>query len=216
MLYTETLTTDTLELLKRLMQDERLSDFYLAGGTNLALTLGHRKSIDLDLFSYRSFDAQLLAEHLTRNYPFIIADLRTRDTIKGTINNVKIDLIAHNYPLLKEPNVYEYSIRLYSKEDIAAMKLVAISDNGQRLKDFVDIAYLSTKLSLSQMLNAYVAKYPAGNQLHVLRGLSYFEDIDFDVQIELTNNRCFNWKIIKQRILEMIRREENVFENEPV
>ena len=216
MLYTETLTTDTLELLKRLMQDEKLSDFHLAGGTNLALILGHRKSIDLDLFSCHSFDAQTLAEHLVKIYHLNIADLRARDTIKGTINNVKIDLIAHNYPLLKEPGIYENSIRLYSKEDVAAMKLVAISDNGQRLKDFVDIAYLSTKLSLSQMLNAYITKYASGNQLHVLRGLSYFEDIDFDVQIELTNNRRFDWKTIERRILEMIRQEEKVFENEPV
>ncbi|GHV58614.1 hypothetical protein FACS1894182_11380 [Bacteroidia bacterium] len=98
MLYTQTLSNSTLELLKTLMQDERMQDFLLAGGTNLALLLGHRKSIDLDFFSYQSFDSIALAEYLTQKYDLKTSDVRSENTLKGFIQGVKIDVIAHIYP----------------------------------------------------------------------------------------------------------------------
>ncbi len=191
-----------------------MSGFYLAGGTNLALCLGHRKSIDLDLFSPNSFDGKALEKHLTEKYDFRVDDVRERDTVKGAINTIKIDAIAHIYPLLKKPVVVE-GIRLYSLPDIAAMKLVAISDNGTRLKDFVDIAYMSTKMSLSEMLASYAKKYPNSSSLHALKGLSYFNDIDFEVKIELMHDR-FDWSKIEKRIKEMIKYENKIFENPPL
>jgi len=196
------------------MRDNRFSDFLLADGTNLALRLGHRKSIDLDLFSYQHFDAIPLAEYLTQNYNFEKTDVREKDTVMGFINDIKIDIIAHIYPLIDEPFIIENTVRLYSIRDIVAMKLVAISDSGKRLKDFVDIAYLSTQMSLNQMLEAYALKYNRLGSLHALRGLSYFGDIDFDTSIDLINS-AFNWKKIEKRIREMIKHENRVFETAP-
>jgi len=214
MLYTATVESRTLELLRTLMRDNRLSDFLLAGGTNLALRLGHRKSIDLDLFSFQHFDAISLAEHLTQNYNFHKTDVRDEDTVKGFIDDVKVDIIAHVYPLIDKPYIAENVIRLYSIRDIVAMKLVAISDSGKRLKDFVDIAYLSTQLSLNQMLDAYAQKYERSCALHALRGLSYFDDIIFNVSIDLIDHK-FNWKKIEKRIREMIKYENKVFDTFP-
>ena len=214
MLYPETVESDTLELLRTLMRDSRFSDFLLAGGTNLALRLGHRYSVDLDLFSFCHFDSISLAEHLTQNYNFERTNVREKDTVMGFINDIKIDIIAHVYPLIEEPFIAENGIRLYSISDIVAMKLVAISDSGKRLKDFVDIAFLSTKMSLNQMLNAYSQKYKSSNALHALRGLAYFDDINFDVQINLINS-VFNWKKIEKRIREMIKYENKIFETAP-
>ena len=214
MLYTETVEYNTLELLKKLMRDSRLSDFLLAGGTNLALRLGHRKSIDLDLFAYQHFDAISLAEYLSKSYNFEETNVRERDTVQGYIDDIKVDIIAHIYPLIDEPFIVEDTIRLYSIRDIVAMKLVAISDNGKRLKDFVDIAYLSTKMSLSQMLETYSSKYHRFGSLHALRGLTYFDDIDFNVNIDLINS-SFSWKKIEKRIQAMIKYENKVFETVP-
>jgi hypothetical protein len=196
------------------MRDSRFSDFLLAGGTNLALRLGHRKSIDLDLFSYQHFDAISLSEYLTQNYNFEKTDVREKDTVKGFIDDIKVDIIAHIYPLVEVPFIAENTIRLYSIRDIAAMKLVAISDSGKRLKDFVDIAFLSTQMSLNQMLDAYAQKYKNASALHAVRGLSYFGDIDFNTTIDLINH-TFNWKKIEKRIREMIRYENRVFETAP-
>ena len=215
MLRTETVERGTFELLKTLMQDEKLSDFILAGGTNLALQIGHRLSIDLDLFPNISFDAQKLAQYLTEKYQFAPIRVTENDTATGLIQGVKVEFIAHIYPQLYPPFVDE-GVRMYSLSDIAAMKLLVISDNGTRLKDFVDIAYLSTKMSLMDMLLAYKEKYNRPNYFHALRGLSYFEDIVFETRIDLCNGKKFNWKKIEKRIREMIKFETKVFETEPL
>jgi hypothetical protein len=70
MLYTQTVAPRTLELLKKLEAEPSLAAFNLAGGTALALYLGHRKSVDLDLFSPQSFDAKKLATLLADKYGF--------------------------------------------------------------------------------------------------------------------------------------------------
>ncbi|MDR2804322.1 MAG: nucleotidyl transferase AbiEii/AbiGii toxin family protein [Dysgonamonadaceae bacterium] len=214
MLQIATVASDTLELLKTLMRDEKLSGFILAGGTNLALRLGHRKSVDLDLFPYKSFDGHKLQQYLTEKYHFEPEFVREHDTVKGLINGVKVDFVAHIYPPLNEP-VVEEGIRLYSLNDIAAMKLVAISDSGKRLKDFVDMAYLSTKMSLNKMLSSYAGKYKNANPMHALRGLSYFGDINFNAEIELTRGK-FEWRKIEKRIGEMIKYENKTFETFPI
>jgi hypothetical protein len=198
------------------MCDELFSGFLLAGGTNLALRLGHRKSIDLDLFACQHFDAISLSEHLTKRHHFQKQDVREKDTIKGYICDVKVDMIAHVYPLVDEPYIIEEGIRLYGIKDVIAMKLAAISDNGSRLKDFVDIAYLSTHFSLTQMLDTYAAKYKKSSVLHAARGLVFFDDIDFNAQVELTNDRCFHWQKIEKRILQMIKHENKIFQDEPI
>jgi hypothetical protein len=197
------------------MQDNFLSNFLLAGGTSLALQLGHRKSIDLDMFSYQGFDALELEKHFLNNYNFVAQRVFEKNTVLGYIDGIKIDFVAHLYPLLNQP-IEENAIRMYSLPDLACMKLVAISDNGTRLKDFVDIAFLSTKISLHEMLQAYSEKYSRPNYLHAVKGLSYFNDIDFNVVIELTNNKKFEWKKIEKRIIEMIKFENKVFNTTPL
>ena len=215
MLQTETIERETLELLKKLMQDENLSDFFLVGGTNLALQIGHRLSIDLDLFTHIPFETNDLVSHLIKVYDIQIERVKEKNTIVGRIAGVKIDMIAHIYPLLQSPIIDE-GVRMCSLQDITAMKLVAISDNGTRLKDFVDIAYLSTKMSLVQMLEYYAAKYKNTSPIHALKGLAYFGDINFDESIFLCNRKKFNWEKIEQRIRDMIKFETKIFETQPI
>jgi len=195
------------------MKDDFLSDFLLAGGTNLALQIGHRRSVDLDLFSYKSFDALKLQKHFHENYNFVPLRVFEVNTVTGFIDSIKVDTIAHIYPVLNPPLI-EDEIKLYSLQDIACMKLLAISDNGTRLKDFVDVAFLSTKMSLIEMLMCYQKKYDRPNFYHAVKGLSYFGDIDFDTSIDLINS-AFNWKKIEKRIREMIKHENRVFETAP-
>ena len=88
MLHTESITSRTLETLKQLMRDETLQDFFLVGGTALALYMGHRKSIDLDLFTLHSFDAPRMRAYLTDRYCLSNAFVR-KDTVKGTIAEIR-------------------------------------------------------------------------------------------------------------------------------
>ena len=91
MLHTQTVAPQTLGLLKQLEAEPRLAAFNLAGGTALALYLGHRVSVDLDLFTPESFDAGELEAFLSQRYGFQTA-FRRPDTLKGMIDGVKISI----------------------------------------------------------------------------------------------------------------------------
>ncbi len=101
MLHEETVERAIFELLTELMQDARLKDFNLAGGTALALYIGHRKSIDLDLFTPNSFDSKDLEEYLVDKYNFK-SSFQEKKTLKGTINDIKLDCITHNHKYLED------------------------------------------------------------------------------------------------------------------
>lgn len=112
MLRTETVDQGTLECLKTLMQDERLNDFILVGGTALSLQIGHRISIDLDLFADKPFDAGKMLEYLVSSSRFRLS-FQDKNTLKGKMDGIRVDLITHAYPLVKALNVVE-GIRLAS------------------------------------------------------------------------------------------------------
>jgi predicted nucleotidyltransferase component of viral defense system len=208
MLHKETIDAATLELLKRLMGDERLQGFVLVGGTSLALQIGHRISVDLDLFIEKQFEADELREYLERNY-HLQTDYLAFATVKGEIEGVQVDCIAHAYPWLK-PFVLEEGVRLASLEDICAMKLNAIAGNGTRIKDFVDVAYLSSMFSLEQMLKFYEEKYHA-NPLMPLKGIVYFADINKNAPVKMANGKPLDWKSIEKRLLAMEKFPQRVF-----
>lgn len=210
MLQTQTVERKTFELLKRLQAESVLQDFHLAGGTALALYLGHRKSVDLDLFPFTSFEHDTLARFLTENFGFE-ADIVIHNTVKGSIDGVKVDLIAFPYPPL-HPIHHEDNVRLYSLEDLAAMKLNAVM-RGTRIKDFIDIACLSTKISLVEMLNAYEKRFQQ-NPVPPLRSLLSFDMINFNESV-VSLNGSFEWKLIVERLEDMVRHQERLYSDFP-
>lgn len=129
------------------------------------------------------FDSSKLEKYLQANYGFK-GSYMEEYTLKGEVDDVKLDFLRHDYRDVS-PRFIEDSIRFYDIEDITA-KLLAIADNGTRLKDFVDIAYLSTKMSLEEMLKVFELKYSQTNSIRALKGLTYYEDIKFDEPIHLT------------------------------
>lgn len=213
MLHTETVAGSTLELLRKLEAESVMSDFNLAGGTSLALYLGHRKSVDLDLFTPKPFDAGKLEKFLHDNYGFR-TDFMEKNTLKGTIDGVKIDCITHSYEYLEKPYT-ESGIRLYGMEDIIAMKLSVIADNGSRLKDFIDIAFLSTRFPFNTMLRLYERKFPGANVIRPFKAITYFDDIDFEEDIVMLNGD-FDWNLIEKRLIDMTKLQDKVFDSFPL
>lgn len=201
MLRTETVEKSTVRLLRLLQEDSFLLDFSLVGGTSLALRLGHRMSVDLDLFSNHDFDVQRLKKHLEEQYGFR-SSFEAANTLKGDIDGVAIDCISYKYKNLRPDDIIE-GLRLKSLPDVIAMKLSAITDSGTRIKDFIDIAFLSTKFSLSEMLNFYATKYPNSNPMSPLRALNYYEDIIDEPVRMLSGNHSF--ESIKSRLEDMAR-----------
>jgi hypothetical protein len=212
MLHKETVKAGTLELLKSLMQDEYIADFFLVGGTALSLQIGHRISIDLDLFSLNPFDENQLLTYLESQRGLQL-DYLHKNTIKGQISETKIDLITHSYPLVK-PLLLSDGIRLASLEDIAAMKLNAIVGNGTRLKDFIDVAFMSCYLSLKKMIDAYENKYATRNPVLTLKALLYHHDINFYEPVQIIDG-IYSWKAIEKRLHEMEKLPNKVFETLP-
>ena len=212
MLHTESVERKTFQLLRSLCADERLKDFHLVGGTALALQFGHRQSVDLDLFCQQGFDAPSLSLYLSDKY-FFMQSFQERNTLKGTIDGVKVDLITYPYRLMNDL-VMEDGIRLYDYRDVSAMKLSTIVSNGSRLKDFVDIAYISTKMSLYDMIDCYTSKFPGSSPIIPMKAINYFEDIDFREKIIMTR-KSFDWKGCKNRINEMLKNPHKIFDEEP-
>ncbi len=203
MLYKKTVESTTLELLNNLQAKGYLKGFYLVGGTALALRIGHRRSIDLDLFSNFSFDVVQLLEKLSADFNFNLF-FSAENTIKGSIDSVKLDILAHRYPLVAEP-VVEEGIKFLSTQDIIAMKLNAISGSGQRVKDFIDIYYLLRKFSLEQMIGFYKEKYTQYNEVSVLKSLVYFDDIDFGDWPEMLTEQELKWDAVKNKLEKTVR-----------
>jgi len=207
MLYKETVESTTLELLNSLQSKSYLAGFYLVGGTALSLRIGHRKSADLDLFSNFSFDVVQLMENLTADYSFNLF-FSANNTIKGSIDNVKVDLLSHRYPLINKP-VVEEKIELLSTQDLIAMKLNAISGSGQRVKDFIDIYYLLQNFSIDQMIGFYKKKYSHYNEVSVLKSLVYFDDIDFNDWPEMIADPDLKWNTIKDELEKRVKKYLN-------
>jgi predicted nucleotidyltransferase component of viral defense system len=192
------------------LEDELLENFFLAGGTALALQIGHRISLDLDLFTQASFTENEMLSNLEERYQFQM-DFQAKNTLKGSIREVKVDLIAHNYPLVK-PLIEPDGIRMAAVEDIAAMKLNAIIGNGTRLKDFIDIAYLSSSLTVSQMIDAYEKKYATRNPAMVIKALDYHKDINLNEPVEMLAGK-YKWEDTKKRLGEMTLNPDKLFDS---
>ncbi|MEW6408467.1 MAG: nucleotidyl transferase AbiEii/AbiGii toxin family protein [Patescibacteria group bacterium] len=125
---------------------------YLAGGTALALQLGHRKSIDFDFYSTTHFTKKTFLPLFKKNLKNkAIKILRDFDNTFEIIINKKIHLSCFYYPYKIFSYVKCKGINLVSIEDIAAMKLVAISQRGRR-RDFVDMYYLIKRFGLEKIL----------------------------------------------------------------
>ncbi len=198
MLHTETVEQSTLELLIKLQKQEYLKGFYLVGGTALALKIGHRKSIDIDLFSDFSFDVSYIVENLSADFSFELF-FAAKNAIKGSINNIQIDILAHRYPLINTPET-THNISMLSTEDIIAMKLNAIVTNGQRVKDFIDIYFLLKQYTFNEMLLFYKKKYPGHNEVMVLKSIIWFEDVDLSEWPVLLKATDLKWTEVKERI----------------
>ena len=176
-MHPETISKETKIVLNFLK--DSVSEFYLAGGTALSLELGHRISIDLDFFSVNKFLTQEIADRLKiKGHLEIIS--QDKDTLNCSLNNIKISFFRYPYQLLFPTKEYD-SVMLADERDIAAMKILAISDRGSK-KDFIDLFMLLKTYPLDKILEFFNEKYKDYNynMLHILKSLVYFLDADLD------------------------------------
>jgi Nucleotidyl transferase AbiEii toxin, Type IV TA system len=199
MLQRKTVVPKLMELLKELMKVENFSNFYLVGGTSLALQIGHRNSIDIDLFGKQEIDSDLFIK-LLNDFGKTEITKSSKNILITDVAGIKVDFVNYQYKILEKPLEIE-GIRMLSKKDIASMKLNAIAGRGSK-KDFIDLYFLLHDFSLREMLEFYNEKYFDGSEFMVIKNLSYFEEADSQPQPEMFKD--FNWEDCKQKIVEEV------------
>ena len=180
MLHYETVEPGALAILKRLMGLDALKDFSLAGGTALALRYGHRRSVDLDLFTEGELDAEMLREVLTAEFGdafTMVDDQQAKWAMFAFIDEVKVDLVRFPHARIAEI-IHEDGIRIYADEDIGPMKVEAIRHRAVK-KDFWDIDILLRTHGLEWLMDHHKLKYPRNTVLtSIPRTLGYFTDAE--------------------------------------
>ncbi len=169
-------------------------DVYLAGGTALALWLGHRISYDLDFFTATSFDRDRFLQKLTE-IGFKL-DQESWGTLSGRLQKTKFSLFVYEYPLIDETSKYQ-GVDVAGLRDLAAMKITAISSRGTK-RDFVDLYYLKDKFSVEEMIGFYDKKFRKldTSRTHLLKSLNYFKDAEGDPEPNMLKSD-YSWKKVK-------------------
>ncbi len=209
-IYQNTVSDLLWKILSQLMRFEELASFRLVGGTSLSLLLGHRKSIDIDLFTdatYGTIDFKVIDSLFINSFPYVEMRYSGNRSVGKTyfIGNkknetVKIDLFYTDkfvFPLI------DYNgIRLSQLEEIAAMKLEVIGYNGRK-KDFWDLHELLNYFTMPEMFEFYEKRYPLGySKNELIEKLVYFDEAENDFDPICLRNKY--WEIIKLDFEELI------------
>lgn len=185
------------------------SSFYLAGGTSLALQLGHRDSIDFDFFSERDFDISDLFENLKEIFSeYKIKKVQDEENTLTIIidEDIKLSFFTYKYPLLNSLIIEKY-LKLASVEDIACMKLSAIVSRSTE-KDYIDLYFILQTHRLSDLLELAEKKFPSLDTNLIIKSLVYFEDIIEEAIMFKNNNEISLEKVeifLQQIVAEYIK-----------
>lgn len=177
-----------------------MSKFYLAGGTGLAVQIGHRESIDLDFFSKEVLNSRNLLSALKKMTPRVVyEDWSTLDLF---IDGVKVSFLNYDYPILR-PLESDGNLRIASLLDIACMKLSAISGRGSK-KDFIDMYFLLDLFPLERLFLAFEEKYRGldYSREHLKKSLVYFADAEDQPMPKMLVN--LKWEKVKEKMLEEV------------
>ena len=184
-----------LLLMKRISQIKSIRDkFYLAGGTALALQLGHRKSFDIDLFTKEDFDTEIFTQLILSINGKILRD--QKGTIDAVIDGIKLSMLSYPYELIEEFHNIE-QIKVADIRDIACMKVVAISQRAEK-KDFFDIYEILNILPPNELKILFLKKYGSNriNCYHILKSFFYFDDAENSA--DPVSRRNISWDDVKK------------------
>jgi predicted nucleotidyltransferase component of viral defense system len=168
------LSSKQVKLLKELKFLKRY-EFYLAGGTALALQISHL-SLDFDFYTPKNFNSQKLIEQFKKKFKTTKEIYIAKDTLLLRVEKVRISFFKYPFDLVR-PLIKFQQIKLASLEDISAMKMIAISQRGTK-RDFFDIYFLIKRFGLPKIIEFTRKKYPQFNIYVGLTGLTYFKEAE--------------------------------------
>jgi hypothetical protein len=177
MLYIETVEPHTFSVLNDLMEINEIASSALVGGTALSLNFGHRISTDLDIFFSNNLSNEEIINAVSLKFGsrFSVRNPTIKIGVFGYIDEVKVDFVRYNHPIIYPIEVHEH-IRMYSNEDICAMKVQAILGRANK-KDFWDLNELLNHYSIKDIIDFHSKKFP--NQylaIGIPHAITYFDD----------------------------------------
>lgn len=205
MLHPQILNQNQINVLGKLTFDKN-SGIYLAGGTALALYLNHRTSVDLDFYSEKEIDNNIILANLQKHFEKTVVTVQQKNTLIANIEGVDFSLFHYPYNLIGKTAPFQ-DIEVASIEDVAAMKIGALVQRGKR-RDFIDLYYLLKEFSLNEILRFTLKKFPGYQEMLVLRALIFFDDAeDEDLQRGVrVFNVNFSWEEAKKTIFEEVKK----------
>jgi hypothetical protein len=170
MLHKKSISAELLYLLQFLNSKSEFNQFRLVGGTAIALQLGHRRSIDIDLFSNEKVDKVNLRRLL--NKEFLNEQITLTSTnLRAEINGVRLDIYDEWQIPFRKNSVLEDGIRMAALEDLAAFKLSAFTGRREK-KDYIDLFFLFKKLGAANVLTEFANYEPLLSPKSVLFALT--------------------------------------------
>jgi predicted nucleotidyltransferase component of viral defense system len=200
MLHHESVAPETLGLLKSLSGLTSISKFHLVGGTALALQIGHRISVDLDFFRPDDYNVDDLLDEITSKKHSVEILGKKANNLNLYIDGIKVDLLKYNYPLI-DTDIEVEGVKMLGKKDIAAMKLSAITNRGDK-KDFTDLYFLLKEFSLEEIIALYKRKFKLEEVFHVYKSLVYFDDADMQADLKMLIPA--EWEEVKEYFRKLI------------
>jgi hypothetical protein len=199
----EVIPASTETTFHRLRDANILASFYLAGGTGLALQLGHRLSLDLDFFAEQLFDEEMLLQRIHVLGEFALV-ARAPHTLHATLGETKISFLGYAYPVLFPFRSYE-GVSVADPREIACMKITAIANRGTK-RDFVDLYVSARKYGLTELLHLFARKYAQTrySQPHLLKSLVFFDDAEKEPMPRMLVP--LEWEEVKQFFLREVPR----------
>jgi hypothetical protein len=181
-MHKEILSKEQVELLSLLQKFKR--EFYLVGGTAIALQIGHRRSNDFDLFkSTRLRPKSIVSKISELNLPYVVTR-NVSEQVNITVSNVKLTFFEYPFDI-ETPLSLEHILRMPRLLDLAAMKAYALGRRS-KWKDYVDMFFLiKDYFSIMQISERAVQIFDQLFSAKLFRAqLSYFDDVNFDEPVE--------------------------------
>ncbi len=182
MFHKQILSDKQVELLPLVGEFKR--EYYLVGGTAIALYLGHRRSIDFDLFKFAPLNRKRNLEKVrSSGFPSVVT-WNVSEQMNLVVNDVKITFFQYPFPI-KASNDFEGMVRIPDLLDLAAMKAYALGRRS-KWKDYVDLYFLlKDRFSLAEISQRAVEIYGDLFSDKLFRSqLSYFEDVDYSEEVD--------------------------------
>lgn len=202
-MHPESIDKRTKLVFEKIAKSGIISQFYLAGGTGLALHLGHRNSIDFDFFSNEKFSNSELKNGLAKLGDYTLSG-EDEGTLHGVLDEVKISFFYYKYNQLYPFSDFE-GIKIADERDIAAMKIDSISSRGNK-RDFIDLYFLLEKYPLEEIISFFELKFSGitYNKLHILKSIVFFDNAEGDPMPMMLKK--VDWEEVKRKIAKETRK----------